>query len=333
MNNNPIVAYKRDLDRMIEADEFALPSNVSQKAFRNAAVVAVQDNPYILQMKPESVFKSLRRLAGMGLVPDSKEAALVPFAGVCTAIPMVFGLIKAARRSGHVTDISAHLVYEKEAESRDHFYFDMGDKEELFHRPILFGDRGKPVAAYAIATLRDGTRMRELMTEEEIEKVRKAAASQRDKKTKKASDQPIGIWKDWGDEMWKKTVIRRLAKRLPLSSEDLNTIVEDDDFESMRDVTPPESTEDRLKRVAAERQAEEDQTQDIDPAPEDEDQDAPIDMVAYVPGDVFPGDPAFEEGQAAQKEGIPLNKNPYDENPAYSCWQGGWMQQHDVGDT
>ena len=58
MNNNPIVAYKRDLDRMIEADEFALPSNVSQKAFRNAAVVAVQDNPYILQMKPESVFKN-----------------------------------------------------------------------------------------------------------------------------------------------------------------------------------------------------------------------------------------------------------------------------------
>ena len=51
------------------------------------------------------------------------------------------------------------------------------------------------------------------MSLEEVEKRRIASANQRD------PQKPTGIWEKWYDEMAKKTVIRNLCKRLPMSSE------------------------------------------------------------------------------------------------------------------
>ena len=247
---NPIVQFKNDLRRLVESDDLALPSNVSPEAFRNAAIVAVQDNPKILMCTQDSVFKSIRRLAAAGLVPDGREAALVPFKSkidgnyvdVCQAMPMVFGLIKMVRRSGTVTDIRAHIVYQKEIDG-NLFQYVVGDEERLTHTPILFGEKGPAVAAYAIAKQTDGTIVREFMDAASIDVVRRASSAQRKYEKGKApatSDEPIGIWLDWASEMWKKTVIRRLCKRLDMSSEDVRRVMESDEFDGLRDVTPGE---------------------------------------------------------------------------------------------
>ena len=89
----------------------------------------------------------------------------------------------------------------------DRFVYTLGDNESILHEPLLDGDRGKPKAAYAIARLRNGHLDREVMTVSDVEKVR-AASRARDS----------GPWVQWWDEMARKTVLRRLAKRRPSSS-------------------------------------------------------------------------------------------------------------------
>lgn len=310
----PIVRFKKDLQRLVDANELALPSNVSPDAFRNAAIVAAQDNESILSCKPETIFRSVRKLAAAGLVPDGREAALVPFSGECTAVPMVFGLIKMARRSGDVRDIRAHTVHE-----RDEFEYVVGDVERLTHKPVLFGDKGDPIAYYAIAILKDGTIVRTFMDKAEVEKIRKGAASQR------GSAEPKGIWAKHYEQMAHKTVIRRLVKRLDLSAEDMRHITMDDEREPMRDVTPePEPPrQDRVNLAQRIQQREEPEAvQGEVLPPEDEDQRQPD-----------PSALEYGEGVTAAKAGTALNECPYDMGTdAWLDWAAGWNSVKEQSD-
>lgn len=336
-----LVTFKSNLSLMIERDELALPPNVSVEAFRNAAIIAVQDNPKIFNCTNDSVFKSLRRLAAAGLVPDGREAALVPFKAridgnyvdVCQAMPMVFGLIKMARRSGTIADIRAHTVYQKELDE-GRFEYVIGDEERLTHNPILFGEKGPMIAAYAIARQTDGTIVREFMDAASIDMVRRASAAQRvyeKGQAARASDEPIGIWKDWAAEMWKKTVIRRLCKRLDMSSEDVRHLMDADEFEALRDVTPPETRNPTaFQRKVAEARG--------NPLPEPEpSQPEDATEIDYQPppmehwtasqdtSGAFPGGDEWGEGGKAAKAGMKRTMCPHDEGSQEAIdWLGGY---------
>jgi recombination protein RecT len=119
--------------------------------------------------------------------------------------------LKKIRNSGELASISAHVAYDK-----DQFEYELGDNENIVHKPFLGEDRGKPVAVYAVAKTKDGAIYREVMSVSDVEKVR--AASRAGK---------FGPWVDWWDEMAKKTVIRRMAKRLP-SSADVDSVLAND---------------------------------------------------------------------------------------------------------
>lgn len=323
-----VVEFKKTLGTMIERKEFALPSNVSPDAFRNAALVAVQDNPKILEADQPSVFKAIRTLAAAGLVPDGREAALVPFktkqgnnwVTLVQAMPMVFGLVKMARRSGDVRDIRAHIVYQHEID-QGRFEYVVGDDEQLRHEPILFGNRGAPVAVYAIARLKDGSLVREFMNMEEVDAIRRTGSSQKVKKGDRfeVSDTPVGIWKEHFGEMAKKTVIRRLCKRLDLSAEDMRRVMIEED-QPIRDVTPAESTEERLRRLAMERQAPQEEPQS---EPATEPVEAPVEDAVVV-------DP-FEEGKAAHAAGKNDDDCPYQHgSPDWQRWVDGWFEMEGV---
>lgn len=323
---SPVAQFKGNLARLIEAKELALPSNVSVEAFRNAAVVAVQENPKILQCDQQSLFKSLRSLAAAGLVPDGREAALVPFKtkengnyiDKCQAMPMVFGLLKSARRSGDVRDIRAHLVYQRELDE-ERFTYVVGDDERLEHQPILFGERGEAVACYAIAKLRDGTIVREFMSAQDIDKVRRAGASQKifeKGKAPRVSDEPKGIWADWSEEMWKKTVIRRLCKRLDLSAEDMRTIMAEPDFDGMRDVSPEQPQKRGFAARAQEARQQEDRSID------DTIDGTHAEVEEALEG--FPGAEEWTEGVKAAQAGQERDDCPYDAGQKRADWLGGW---------
>jgi recombination protein RecT len=350
---NAIVAFKQGLSRLVEAKELALPSNVSPEAFKNAAIVAVQDNPKILTCDQSSVFKSIRKLAAAGLVPDGREAALVPFktkidgnyVDVCQAMPMVFGLVKMARRSGEIADIRAHIVYQAEVD-QGKFSYVIGDTEALTHEPILFGEKGAPVGCYAIAVLKDGSIIREWMDAAQIDVVRRAGASQKIFERgapPKVSDVPLGIWKDWWDQMWKKTVIRRLCKRLDLSSEDMRRMLADEDEMALaRDVTPAERPLTPFQtKVAAARgtlpptEPAREEAAPEEPAPADVvdaeivDPDKPK-FIDLDPKGSFPGSSEWDLGgkAAAEKVSIEACPFPYGSDQARD-WCGGWWDETD----
>lgn len=335
----PLVQFKRDLDRLKENGEMdMLPSNVSFDAFKNAAVVAFTDNPLIAQCDMGTVFKSLRRLAAAGLVPDGREAALVPFktkvngsyVQVCQAMPMIFGLIKTARNSGEISDIRAHLVYQAEVDQK-RFNYVVGDTEKLEHEPILFGDKGEPVAAYAIATMKDGTIIREFMDAGEIDKVRRSGASQLNfvqGQRPTVSAEPKGIWADWQGEMWKKTVIRRLIKRLPLSAEDMRRVAEMDEVRhDIKDITPEEKP--RGPNLAQRLQSRTENAPALDgevmPPETETAPSEPAHWTDAEPTDFFPGSDAFKQGSNAARDDIPARECPFEEGSEQA---NDWLAGH-----
>lgn len=318
-----LVSFKKNLGAMIERGELALPSTVDVNMFRNACIVAFQNNPEIRRCSPETVFTALRHLAGVGMMPDGKQAAIVRFGDKAQAMPMTRGYIDAVMRSGKVRSVKGDVIYEGETIE---VWYDENGIQRFSHcnedgsklNPLKRG--GKVLGALAVASMTDGTFDFEVFSEEQIEKRRKASPNQK-------GDKPTGIWASWYEEMCTKTVVRRLCARLPMSAEDLTILDRDPTLiavEDPRDITPKETTEERLRRIKEE--AATDTPEETPEPPQDALEGDTIDLPPYQENDVFPGEPAFNEGLKAFKAGKGSNDNPHKENPDYSNWLGGWLQ-------
>lgn len=213
---DPITVIRQNLHQMAPQFEAALPKHVTVEKFTRVAMTAIQNQPDLAQVDRQSLFGAIVRLAQDGLLPDGREAAIVKFGNKAQAMPMIAGILKKVRQSGDVAKVSAQVVYEK-----DEFVWHLGFDEDVTHNPPpLDQPRGKAIGAYATAVLKDGSRLLEVMNFDEIEAVRKVSRAAGN-----------GPWVAWWGEMARKTVMRRLSKRLPMST-DL-----EDDFE--RDETLP----------------------------------------------------------------------------------------------
>lgn len=187
----------------------ALPRHLNPDRLARIATTVMRTNPSLGSCSPQSFLGALMTCAQLGLEPGPLgHAYLVPFKNTKTGtvdvqfIPGYRGLIELARRSGQVQSISAHVVREG-----DFFDYAYGLDEKCEHRPSKKSD-GKVTDVYAIIRYKDGGHDFEVMTRSEIETVR--ARSQSSEK---------GPWvTDW-DEMAKKTVLKRLLKRAPMSVE------------------------------------------------------------------------------------------------------------------
>lgn len=206
------VQVRHDLQRMATEFEAVLPPQIPTDRFVRTAITAVGMNPDLLRTDRRSLLGACMKAAQDGLLPDGREAALVIFKGKAQYMPMVAGLLKKARQSGQISSISAHVVYE-----RDEFDYQLGDEERIHHKPVITGERGKPIAVYAIARTTDGGAYREVMSVAQVEKVRSSSRASK----------PDSPWNTWWDEMARKTVIRRLAKYMP-SSTDLDQVLQRD---------------------------------------------------------------------------------------------------------
>jgi len=202
----------------------ALPPHIPVERFIRVVLTAVRSDKALLEANRLSLFEAAMRAAQDGLLPDKREGAFVMFKGTVQWMPMIGGIIKKMHNSGEILSITANIAYEN-----DKFTYRLGDEESITHEALIIGDRGKPVVVYAIAKTKEGGIYREVMTVAEIEKVRNVSRS-KDK----------GPWVQWWEEMAKKTVIRRLSKRLPMSS-DLDDLIRRDDslynFEDAQNLT------------------------------------------------------------------------------------------------
>jgi recombination protein RecT len=218
---------KADLSRMTREFEAALPQQIPVDRFVRTIVTAVQMQPELLEADRRTLFSACMKAAHDGLLLDGREAGLSIYndrksGGKTVAyLPMVGGILKKIRQSGEISSIRTHVVYQG-----DEFDFELGDNERIHHKPNL-AQQEKPLAVYAIAKFRDGDIQREVMSHAQVQKIRARATG-------------IGkaCWdSEWG-EMAKKTVIRRLAKRLP-SSNDLDQVLasENSSYEPISEVT------------------------------------------------------------------------------------------------
>lgn len=240
----PIDEVRHALDRMAPQFKMALPPHVTVEKFVRVVQTAVASNPDLLNCDRTSLYGAAMRCAQDGLLPDGREAAIVKFrvkekhgneerwVDKAQMMPMVAGILKKVRQSGELLSIGAHVVYEKEIEQK-RFRYILGDDERIDHEPIIEGDKGKPALTYAIAKTKDGGIYREIMTEAQVQAVRNVS------RTKDS-----GPWAGpFADEMRRKTVLRRLSKRLPMSTDVEDTIHRDDSlFEpetpEAKDITP-----------------------------------------------------------------------------------------------
>jgi len=189
---------------------------------------AVINSPYLLKANVSTVMAAAIKAAQDGLLPDGREAAIVPFKGSAQYMPMVAGILKKVRNSGELSSITAQIIHAK-----DEFEFYVDEKgEHLMHRPNMLQDRGEMKGAYALATTKDGAAYIEVMTNQEIDAVRKQSASKG------------GPWSGpFKNEMIKKTVIKRLSKRLPMSTDLEYTMRADDDMIDFDKKPEPVETE------------------------------------------------------------------------------------------
>lgn len=201
---NPVAVIRQNLQVMAPEFKAALPPHITVEKFTRVAQTAIQNTPALAQADRRSLFGAFVKLAQDGLLPDGREAAVVMFGNKAQAMPMIGGILKRIRQSGEVSRVSAHVVY-----ANDQFTVRYGFDEDVEHiPPALDKPRGEPIGAYATAVLKDGSKLLEVMSLEEIEKVRNVSRAAKN-----------GPWVAWWSEMARKTVMRRLSKRLPMSTD------------------------------------------------------------------------------------------------------------------
>jgi recombination protein RecT len=201
---SPVAVIRQNLAALAPEFKAALPDHVSVEKFTRVAMTAIQNNPDLQRADRSSLFGAIVRLAQDGLLPDGREAAIVMFGQKAQAMPMIAGVLKKVRQSGQVAKVSAHVVY-----ANDQFIWRLGFDETVDHvPPALDKPRGAAIGAYATAVLKDGSQLLEVMSLEQIEQVRAVSRAAKN-----------GPWVQWWGEMARKTVMRRLSKRLPMSTD------------------------------------------------------------------------------------------------------------------
>lgn len=209
-NKNPVTVFRGFLEKQKTQLAAALPKHITPDRMIRLACTEFSRNPQLQKCTPISVFGSLIQAAQLGLeVGVLGQAYLVPYnnrkKNVTEAqfIPGYKGLIALARRSGEVTSIETHIVYEN-----DTFDLTLGLDTRVEHVPNLDSDRGGIRLVYGVAKFRDGGHHFEWMPIADVERIRA--------RSKAASNGP---WVTDYEQMVRKTLIRRMMNYLPMSIE------------------------------------------------------------------------------------------------------------------
>ncbi len=188
--------------------------------FLRAAFTEFSKTPALYECSTRSLLGALIQCAQLGLEPGVLgHIYLVPFRNrrrgtvEVTVIPGYRGLLALARRSGEISTIHAHVVL-----AGDTFSFSYGIDPTLQHSPSAEpravtkdGVRVERAMTYVYAAcrLKDGGVQFEVMSRADVE-------AHRDRY---AHVTPDSAWSTNFEEMALKTVLRRLCRLLPASTE------------------------------------------------------------------------------------------------------------------
>lgn len=210
----------KQLGKQFKAIQSLVPKHVTPERLCRIGLNAVSRNPKLMECTPETIVGAVVNCASLGIEPNLLgHAYIVPFYNGTTKrmeAQMQIGykgILDLIRRTGQVSTISAHEVYEG-----DQFEYAYGLEEKLVHIPQGETDESKITHFYACYKLKDGGTGFVVMSKAQMD-----AHMHKFTKSKNKTGDVFGPWKDHYISMALKTVILRLAKYMPISIEQQET--------------------------------------------------------------------------------------------------------------
>lgn len=332
---NKGLELRAQLEKRLPEFTDVLPKHITAEKFVGIIMRATLANQDLLEADRISFFEAALAAAIDGLKPDGKEGAMVIYNTKIRIsgkdewikkvqwLPMIRGIFTKLYNTGKVKSCSVGAVYAED--EFDAWTDETG--EHLHHRPRPHAKNEQPIRYYAMVITRDQGVFVETMWPDEIDKIRAASKSK-----------DSGPWVTWFDEMAKKSVFKRLAKRLPMASE-ISEVLSRDDYlyegENARDITPaadrPRGLSNRLAALA-------DMSGVADPIPTDtvrreevREELARETQEQKREADTPPSPKdAFKDGQSAADKGMSRKAIPAkyrDDQKLAEAWQSGFDKQ------
>ena len=254
--SNQLALIHDNLNSLIKLKADALPKDFNQTRFIQNAMSVLQDTKDIELMEPRSIARTMLKGAFLGLDFFNKECYAIPYnknLGTKDKPKWVKelqfqtdykGEIKLVKKYSlqKIKDVYAKLVREGDVFTETV----VGGQPSINFAPKPF-NKNPVIGVFAICLYEDGSMIYEVMTTEDIDKVR-------DTFSKVATGK---AWKgSWG-EMAKKTVLRRLCKGIQVEFETGDATEAFDaggnsEFTEYEDVTPEPIQMPEEKKEAAE---------------------------------------------------------------------------------
>ena len=200
------------VQRMSGQIKMALPANLTPDRFQRIVLSAISSNTKLQECSPQSFLGAMMTAAQLGVEPNTPlgQGYLIPRNSKngmeCTFQLGYKGLIDLAYRSGNIANIGAFTVHQN-----DEFHVQFGLNPDITHVPAMT-DRGDPIAFYAYYKTKDGGYGFDVMSVEDVRK----HARQFSESVKRGWTSP---WDSNFEEMAKKTVLKKVLKYAPLSTE------------------------------------------------------------------------------------------------------------------
>jgi len=188
----------------------ALPRDFNITRFVNNSIALLNGNEtlatFARKYGTEQIKMGLIRGAYLGLDAMNNEMYLVPYGSTINFMPSYIGMQKLCMK---YSTREIKTIYAKVVREGDDFEETIVNGEpSITFKPKAF-NTGKIVGAFAVCLYADGGMVYEVMSLQELEQCRKSS---------KAKNSPA--WDRFTQMMYRKTVLRRLAKSIPLDMDD-----------------------------------------------------------------------------------------------------------------
>lgn len=197
------------LNRLLNEKQKALPKNFNQTRFLQNCMTVLGDTPDIEKMDAMSVARTMLKGAFLGLDFFSKECYAIPYKNKEKGITE---LNFQTDYKGDIKLVKMYTlkpikdIYAKVVRKGDFFEESVVEGRQVVNfKPQFFND-GPMMGAFAVCLFNDGSMLYESMSAKDIEHIRDRFS--------KAPNSPM--WKETPGEGYKKTVLRRLTKMIPI---------------------------------------------------------------------------------------------------------------------
>ncbi|WP_250029704.1 recombination protein RecT [Paractinoplanes maris] len=231
VSQNSLADKIRSMEKQFQ---LAMPKGAEATQLIRDALTALRTTKNLEKCDADSVLGSLMTCAQLGLRPGVLgHAWVLPFwtskhhkdendrwvGGHKAQLVIGYqGYIDLAHRAPKVASIIARTAY-----AGDAFDVDYGIADTIIHKPNLFGERGDPIAYYAIVKYDGGGYAFFVMSHADMLRYRQDNATAKTREGK-----VFGPWVDNFEGMAHKTCVRQLAKWMPKSTELAQAIAADE---------------------------------------------------------------------------------------------------------